>query len=275
MSNRINHPPAADFCSPESLSVHPDLTNFPPLSDDRIAALNKSIKEHGVQEPLICDQHRQVYSGRARLQIALALELSAIPIIIRPEANVLMFAIENAVNRRQLTCSGIAFLLFEHQPELASRRGKAGRPNKCSTVEHLSASHESYRQIGARYRVHPSYFGYLAEMKAGSSDEEWAQLRHLILHEEASIPRQYAGFSTGLKAGSKRGPVVYASVNEQGVLDGILPRAFSSIREGFLRWSNHEIDSKAKAAVEREWAQLLDEAPPELLRIAQRKAALK
>jgi hypothetical protein len=256
------------------LTIHPALENFPGLSDDQIASLTESIKSFGVQEPLICDEQRRVYSGRSRLLVAQALEIQTVPGIIRPENNVLQFAIESAVSRRQLTRSAIAFLLFEQHPELA-RGGKAGRPKNCSTGEQLSARQESFRSLGARYRIHPSYFSLLGEMQFGSSVEEWAQLRHVILYEEASIPRQYAGFRTGLKAGTKRGPVVYACVDEQGLLEGILPSAFASIRQGFARWNTADIQTDAKAAVEREWAALLDEAPPELLRIAQRKAALK
>jgi hypothetical protein len=44
------------------------------------------------------------------------------------------------------------------------------------------------------------------------------------------------------------------------------------VREGFTRWRDGQIDSKSKAALEKEWAVLLEEAPPELIKIAERKA---
>lgn len=269
-----NPAPDVSSCSPHELEVHPDLVNFPGLSDDQLAALTLSVKERGIQEPLTIDVHGRVYDGRARLQIAKALELFTVPFVTRDETDVLAYAIESAVNRRQLTRSAVAFLLFEQHPDLATVNGrKGGRPSTYKKTGPEGPVLNSYTALGARYRIKKEYFLLLAEMFNEASEDEWSELRHAILFEEASIPRQYAGFKTGLKPGNKRGAVIYASVNEQGLLDGILPRAFSSIREGFSRWNTHEINSKAKAAIEKEWAELLDEAPPELLRIAKRKAA--
>jgi hypothetical protein len=265
--------PAIDFVSPEQLVAHPDLADFPSLSDDQLAALTISIKERGIQTPLVVDDERQVFDGRARLGIALALDLPSVPVIYRAEKDVLAFAIESAVNRRQLTRSAIAFLLFEQHPDLASASNKGGRPKKLAGVRPVSGLDlASFRDLAVRYRVVREHFTLLAEMRAEMTPDEWTALRSVVLFEEASISRQFAGFKTGRPAGSARGPVVYASVSEQGLLEGILPRAFASIREGFSRWST-EIDSKGKAAVEKEWADLLDQAPPELLRIAKRKAA--
>lgn len=266
--------------SPEELTVHPALEDFPGLSDDQLAALTISVKERGIQTPLICDEENQVYDGRALLGIAKALELESVPVIVRPEADVVAFAIESAVNRRQLTKSGIAFLLFEQHPELAATRGsrQGGRPKKTDTIVSVSGKaladrHETFRQMGARYRVPQPYFSNLAEMKEGSSEEEWDELRRLVLYEEASIPRQFAGFCTTQKPGVKRGAVIYGWVNEQGILEGIIPRSFASIRQGFSMWGD-AIDSRAKHEIEKQWAELLDAAPPELRKIAKRKAAL-
>jgi hypothetical protein len=253
-----------------SLTVHPALDGFPSLSPEQLLVLQGSIERCGITDPLIMTPDREVYSGRSRLHCAKILELANVPVIMRPEKDVIGYAIENRIARGQLTKSGIVMVLFEQHPDLA-KAPKMGRPNKCSSGEHLSKQHDSFRSLGARYQVPYQYFSLLGEMRQDATEEEWQELRKVILEEEASIPRQYAGFKTGLKPGTKRGAVIYASVDEQGYLEGILPRAFSSIREGFSRWET-EIDSKSKAAVEKQWGELLDVAPPQLLRMAKRKA---
>ncbi len=259
--------------SPDQLTVHPDVLNLPGLSDDELAALQQSILEHGVRVPLLVDDHHRVYDGRARLAAALASDKAAVPIVVRREDNVFMAALEGSILRRQLSRSAIAFLLFEQHPDLAAKSNKGGRPKKLVATRPVSGQElASFRDLAARYRVRRDQFVLLAEMREGMTPDEWAQLRHVVLFEEASIPRQYAGFKSGQPAGSNRGPVVYALVNEQGELEGILPRALSSVRQAFSRWSTGGIDTKSKAAIEKEWSDLLDEAPRELLTIAMRKA---
>jgi hypothetical protein len=258
--------------SPQSLTLHPALANFPGLSDDQHAALENSVKVFGILTPLVADAERRVYDGRTRLRIAQVLELPSIPVAIRPEPDVLAVAIESAVARRQLTRSGIAFLLFEQHPQLVKERNKGGRPKKLAGIQPVSGQElGSYRDLALRYRVPREHFGYLAEMHAGMEAEQWAELRRLVLFEEASIPRQYAGFRTGQPAGAQRGAVIYAALNAQGELDGILPRAFASLRNGWEKW--RDVPTDAKAAVEKEWELLLEDAPEELLKIAARKGA--
>jgi hypothetical protein len=255
--------------APTALSVHPAVAKFPYLGEDEIAALTISIKQYGVLTPLICDEERRVYDGRARMAIAESLGLTAIPVIVREEKDPLAFAIESRVNRGQLTRSAIALVLFEQHPELATSKNRGGRPKKnCSSGEQLSATHDSYRQLGIRYRVPYQYFSALAEMHAGMSEEDWAHLRHVVLYEEASIPRQFTGFLSGQPAGSQRGAVIYAALID-GELKGILPKAFSSLRNGFENWNG--VPTDAKAAIEREWEGLLEGAPAELLKIAVKK----
>jgi len=277
-------PTEVAYLSPLVLTFHAGLEDFPELPADQMDALTESVKEKGILEPLFCTPDNECYGGRAKLRIAQALDIPEVPVIIREETDVLGYAIETAVARRQLSKSGIALVIFEQHPELAATKGaKAGRPktviphnntsvSPSKSGEVLAKRHESFRQLGARYKVPHYYFSLLGEMRDGMTGEEWTELRRVILEEEASIPRQFAGYKTGRPAGSSRGPVVYAFLSEQGLLEGILPRAFSSLREGFSRWDT-EIDSKSKAAVEKEWGELLDAAPPELLRIAKRKAA--
>ena len=262
------------YLPPANLTLHPALADFPGLSDDQLAALTISVKAHGIQGRIVCNEEHQVYDGRALLQIAQALELPVVPVEVREEKDVLRYAIESAVNRRQLTRSAVAFLLFENHPELSSTRNKGGRAKNWPPKGPVSGQDlNSYRDLAVRYRVKRDYFTLLLEMMAGMTPEEWAELRRMVLFEEASIPRQYAGFKTGQPAGSQRGAVIYAAVDEQGVLEGILPRAFSSLRQGFARWGTNDIGTDAKAAIEKEWESLLDDAPAELLKIAARKGA--
>jgi hypothetical protein len=261
------------YLPPANLTIHPALADFPGLSDDQLAALTISVKAHGIQGRIVCNEEHEVYDGRALLQIAQALDLSVVPVEVRDEKDVLRYAIESAVNRRQLTRSGVVFLLFEKHPELSSTRNKGGRKKLVNNSPVSGAEIASYRDLAAVYRVPREYFVSLCEMQEGMTAEEWAELRRLVLFEEASIPRQYAGFKTGQPAGSNRGAVIYAALGEQGELEGIIPRAFGSIRNGFQNWG--DVPTNAQAALEKEWDALLDAAPEKFLQIAARKGLRK
>jgi len=258
------------------LTLHPKIEGFPALSSDQFKVLHASIEKKGILEPLLCTPDYEVYSGRARLRVALSLGLPTVPVVVREEKDVLGFMIESRIARGQLTKSGIVLVLFEQHPALALKPNQGGRPTRQkipvikSPVSGQAIS--SFTQLSERYRVPREYFFHLTEMFQEATAEEWLELRRLILEEEASIPRQYAGFKTGRPAGSKRGAVIYGWVNEQGILEGIFPRSFASILQGFSSW-NDAIDTRAKVEIEKQWGELLDAAPPELQRIAKRKAA--
>jgi hypothetical protein len=185
--------PEVIYLSPDLLTVHPALADFPGLSDDQIAALENSIKEFGVLVPLVLTDDNQVIDGRAKLHIAVQLELPSVPVIYRAESDPLAYAIESAVNRRQLSRSAIAFVLFEQHPELAAQHGaKAGRPKKSAQVAPISEP-ASFTTLSKRYQVDRKDFTRLLEMRAAMSEEEWTGLRHVVLFEEVPLGRAYAG----------------------------------------------------------------------------------
>jgi hypothetical protein len=292
--------PEIDFVSPEQLVAHPDLADFPGLSDDQLAALTISVKERGIQAPLVVDDEHQVFDGRARLAIALALNLPSVPVIYRPEKDVLAFAIESAVNRRQLTRPAIAFLLFEQHPELAASRGakagrpkksaqfapiseKAGRPKKSAQFAPISekagrpkksaqfapiSEPESFTSLSLLYRVERKDFTRLLAMKMSMLDEEWAALRHAVLYEEKSIATQYAGWSgaRGHLVGGV-GSVKIFGVTANGQLDlnlGLFPRTVASLR---TCWSGWEKNALLHTPMIEQWEKVLEDLPDDLAKV--------
>jgi hypothetical protein len=258
-----------------ALDFHPALKDFPRLTEAERIVLTASVERNGIQIPLIITEENKVIDGRERLEIARALELDDVPVSVvnmKTDAEVRAFAFENRVTAPNMTRSRKVLFILELHPDLAmSGGGRAGRPKKLENGSPISGDIvNSFRQLAERYKVPREYFDQLAEMRREATADEWKRIELAICNDGVPISRLYPGFKTGLKAGSRRGAVIYAGMI-QGTLVGILPRAFSSIREGFSRWAKGEFDSAAKVAIEHEWAAILDEAPLELQRIAKKK----
>jgi hypothetical protein len=113
------------------------------------------------------------------------------------------------------------------------------------------------------------YFTWLAEMFEGMTDEEWTDLKGRVFLEEVPLGSLYRGFcyeqSEAGKAHRRNNPI-YAAMSKTGVARGLLFNASKTMRNGFALWS--AIPTEAKLAVEKDWAELLQSAPQELIRIA-------
>lgn len=100
--------------APSELHAHPRvkhlLGRWTDASDDAIA-LRRSIKEHGLLQPLIITEAGLVMDGVTRLAAAKALQIKEVPCQVRDEADVLDIVIESETHRRHGTKGQLAFRL--------------------------------------------------------------------------------------------------------------------------------------------------------------------
>lgn len=195
--------------SPKQLVVHPDLLAFPGLTKDEYERLKASISDSKrVIDPIKVNTKGQVLDGRNRRQAADDLKLATVPVLVMPDStDPIEIAIITAVDRRQLTKSAIALVLFESHPEL--RGDRDGRKKRCLTEkyrmdhkfrEEMAANYNvpSYRKLAERYQVPRCYFSKLAEIWDFSDDNKWAKIRVKILDGEACIDIVHLGFRGGM-----------------------------------------------------------------------------
>jgi hypothetical protein len=274
------------FRNTSELTVHPALAGFPDLTRPQYESLCQSIHSEGILTPLIVDTYGQVYDGRHRLRAALDLRLERVPVVIRPitPEQVISYAIESAVVGRNLSVGAIAFILFEKHPEIVKQRGKTGRKKGSSRGEKeiaqncaISEDDETMSQLADHYRIDRRYFSWLAKMQEESSPEEWDVIRQKIVVDEIPISSLYRGWGyTHSISGQehRRSEPTYAALTDKGRPSGLIFKSFTTLSQGFRRWEH--IPLQAKAAVEKEWSELLTTVPDELLdKVVQARKARK
>jgi hypothetical protein len=101
------------YLCPKQLKPHPLLNQMPMLQDDdpEYEALLFSIKERGIDYPLILDEHDQILDGRHRQKAALDLSLETVPCIHKPDMEALAVGLESLYARRHYTLDARAYLV--------------------------------------------------------------------------------------------------------------------------------------------------------------------
>jgi hypothetical protein len=174
---------------------HSVLENIPRLAPDQLESLRESIARRGLMEPLDVvpnPEHEGAYliiDGRHRFEI-LRKANQPIPCIVSNEKDPLDFAIDKAVQGRQLTKSGVVLMLFLNHPDLADKRARAARTK--AGVEPLD-SIKTYADIARTYRVPPEYFTKLASIHDRCTDEEWEEVKIGIFQKDSAITALNAG----------------------------------------------------------------------------------
>lgn len=235
------------FQDPTLLEIHPALDGFPELPPEKYEALKASIAEKGILTPLSAMMHEgvlKVVAGRNRRRIAEELHLEAVPVISRNGIAPLDFALEEAVVGRQLTKSGVAFMLFEKHPSLAKEaaaRMAGGRPKITGqplTGSPVSSENPSYGTLSDRYKIPKDYLIKMGKLRREVSEEDWALIRKAILEDEYCITRIFAG-QAGREAtkGGAKAPVDYA---------GLCKRSLVSIKSSFENWKTIPFEERAE-----------------------------
>ena len=126
----------------------------PPLSPDDHDALLSSIKEVGVQTPLIAWKNNGssiVVAGNTRLKIARKLKLQTVPVILRTfnsETDAKLFAITDNVARRQMTTAQKAEMALSLVKILSVGRGKRTDLELSPEMNKVDAWDEAARRVG-------------------------------------------------------------------------------------------------------------------------------
>jgi hypothetical protein len=237
--------------NPLYLMEHSVLENIPRLAPDQLESLRESIARRGLMEPLDVvpnPEHEGAYliiDGRHRFEI-LRKANQPIPCIVHAEKDPLDFAIDKAVQGRQLTKSGVVLMLFENHPELAEHRDKrtGGRPSNKDETE-TAGNSRSFRSLAEKYRVDEGYFRELAAIRDASNEEAWAIVKHKIFVEEICIRRiPSATAGAELTKGKGRRDPNYAR---------LAGSAITTVKNAFQEWDKIKWNPKDKRQTEQ-WA---------------------
>jgi hypothetical protein len=271
-------PPRCVLLSHLSLKVHPEVEEMPLMPQDAREALATSIKACGIRQPLIADSKYRVYDGRVRLEIASALGLEDVPVIIRDEEDVVTFAIDSRLNRGQMTRSAKVVFLFLAHPRLRTRRGKKGHPHANNSHEGLPATYTNdnnchlsvsttYDEIAKEWGLPRQYFGLVGDILSVATHEQWAEFCRIVAEEERWIGRAWAGAVGKLAAGDERAETQWYQTTFSGELDpvrGLVPRSITSLRNAFGLWNDKKMSGAVMAALENDWKSLVSEMPQRL-----------
>ena len=272
----------------EKLSVHPAIKDFPRLTPGQIDALDQSIKAVGLKDPLdvVADpdrpDHYLIIDGRHRYELML-ISNEKIPCLVVEEKEPVTYAIEKAVQGRNLTKSGVAMLVFRQHPTLAkdskARRLKNLKQGKTPMIPRTdligSGEIATFKQLAKRYDIPEEYFTILADFWSRISDEDWLAVEEAVFVGEKSLPYVKVGQAgkDATKGMLKREPnYVRVSVSTPGSLKSI-----------FERWDKIEFDQEKRALSDRKFHEayaLMPEAHRNMIRehmqnwpLAERKAA--
>lgn len=173
---------------PLELTLHPILETFPEMTETEFRRLTSSILENGILVPLLINRNRQILDGRSRWMVACK-NLPTVPVMVLDDANELSIAISTALDRRQLSTSGRALIVFLRHPEVANEpamrklhglynqeRDRAeGAPPKDGDL--------TFEALAARYSVSRKYLSYLAKIKMlCENEDEWKDHQQKILN---------------------------------------------------------------------------------------------
>lgn len=232
---------------PLYLTEHSVLENIPRLTADQLAALEESITSNGLMDPLSVvpsPKAKKAYliiDGRHRFAILRKLN-KPIPCIVKEEADPLSFAIEKAVQGRQLTKSGVVLMLFLNHPDLADEQSRKAR---IKAGKAPCTSDAGYAQLAERYKVPRNYFTDLADIREQYDDEKWEHAKRLIFEGETPITRiQSALAGEIITKGKKRSDPNYAK---------LAGSAITTVCRAFQKWDKIKWSAKDKRQT-AEWA---------------------
>jgi len=135
---------------PRELKFHPAHRLFSDMQGEDLVEMVKSIKTHGVVEPVVITPERVVISGRQRTLAAISAGLDKIDCRIAnvDEDEAEMLLIVSNLRRRNIPPSETIRAVYRYS-QLFCLRSRAGRPRKnCSRREQFLSREEMAKQIG-------------------------------------------------------------------------------------------------------------------------------
>ena len=107
--------PAIVWRNPADIKFNPLAERMPGLlaeDDPRFIALVASVRERGIDQPLLLDPDGRLIDGRNRLAASRAAELPAVPCLTKGADEVASVIIESLVARRHYTKGALAYLAY-------------------------------------------------------------------------------------------------------------------------------------------------------------------
>jgi len=137
---------------------------LPPLSPEAYASLEASIREHGVEDPVLIDEQGQTLDGHNRREIAERLGLPCPTRVVAglgTDGDKRIFAARRNLERRQLTKAQRTLVALRLEPELARQRGRPrsveispeldNLPDKLTAAARIAglsrSTYNNYRQV--------------------------------------------------------------------------------------------------------------------------------
>ncbi len=270
----------------DSLHWHSLLSDQPRWASDtpELLALAADIAERGIDQPLIVCETQEGYStgsdyylldGRHRFMAAKLAGLQTVPCVIREEADAREIILHSLIERRHFTKGQRAYLAWPMIAPSVEENKKARKyqtsKSKVHSVHFGTLTLEEWaKKLGVSLRLlnqasdlfsifedDPEYREIVEDKILGSDPDGGAPM---------GLGAAIAG-SAGRQAtkNAPRPATTYLMLDATGRLGGVLPKALTSLRSGFERWSEIE-DPKAKARLKAEWRELLAVLPPEFAR---------
>ncbi|MFZ4394177.1 MAG: ParB/RepB/Spo0J family partition protein [Kiritimatiellia bacterium] len=261
------------------LHEHPILNGFPRLTQDQFDSLVDSIVDRGVLKPLTCikapDGRLLIIDGRNRFSAAQRAGLKKVPVLMAPDGtDPLDYAIESAVQGRNLTKSGVVLMLFLKHPDLAQNKNKGGQPKR--TGELFSGSQkgdgkiDSFTKIASAYHVPREYFFALSNVRElcrpwpKDADFEWKLIQQWIIDGEMCIARlapALEGYQMSHPVGRDGAPMEAPGKAPVNLGRGF-ERTFTYLKNQFERWE--DLPKPDRNVLAKMWWDVMDKLPKDL-----------
>ena len=251
-----------------------------PLSAEdsqEITCLAEDILVRGVIQPILVvhGEKKGTYwavDGRHRLAAAVNAGLTTIPAIVRNEEETLGIIVSSLVHRKHFTKGALAyisvpFLIPAAEASKARKQantlvGTKPQDSEEPTKPFLLTLEDECLKLGFSIDLYQQSIR-LREIFSESAEYK-AQVEPKILAGEVGLGAAIAGYAGRTATKKKDKPAVnYLDINAVGVAVGLMPKALTTIRNGFIAWP--KLNLEARAALKKEWDKLQAVIPADLL----------
>lgn len=261
MSTQPTLDPTTQNLSAGDLVDHPLLAHIPVWQRDEpdFQALLDSVRDRGLDYPVLIDSERRVIDGRNRRNVCSLLGKS-VPCRLVADADAASIIVASLVNRRHLTKGAQAYLaapLFEHVlTESKARRIaniKAGASDPALSAVTGRTLEDVALACGISLRLVEQAFEVIRRF--AKSPEQKAQWEPEIIAGEIGL-----GAAIQAMAGqeSTKGK---AKINEK--LEGLIMRGFRDLGTRFSKWG--KLDDEARAELRVKVAQTTEQWPDDVV----------
>ena len=150
---------------PQNLTHHPLIKNAPMLAEDHpdCKAIAESLSQDGFTQPVVINERDEIMDGRHRVRAAIAMGMTSVPVIVRPDSDAAGVIVHSLVARRHHSKWQIAYFLADMYHVKTDdgikarsqnlRRGNQPGPRERSNwafgeiIENLGISAETWQRV--------------------------------------------------------------------------------------------------------------------------------